>query len=71
MHNPTTKPDTCPVATPGCACLPPGRRIHHLNILERMVMAQIFLWCHHGTYAPAQAGAALISCWTGVIQRSL
>ena len=34
MHNPTTKPDTCPVATPGCACLPPGRRIHHLGILD-------------------------------------
>ena len=27
MHNPTTKPDTCPVATPGCACLPP-RQAH-------------------------------------------
>ena len=24
----------CPVATPGCACLPPGRRIHHLGILD-------------------------------------
>jgi len=22
------------VATPGCACLPPGRRIHHLGILD-------------------------------------
>jgi|GEM_PF-471389 len=42
MHNPTTKPDTCPVATPGCACLPPGRRIHHQGILVYMVMAQIF-----------------------------
>ena len=42
MHNPTTKPDTCPVATPGYACLPPGGRIHHLNILERIIMAQIF-----------------------------
>ena len=33
MHNPTTKPDTCPVATPGCACLPPGRRSPHF-VLE-------------------------------------
>jgi len=31
----------CPVATPGCACLPPGRRIHHLNMLVTMVIAQI------------------------------
>jgi hypothetical protein len=29
------------VATPGCACLPPGRRIHRLNILIYMVIAQI------------------------------
>ena len=27
MHTPTTKPDTCPVATPGCAR--PGRRCPH------------------------------------------
>ena len=39
MHNPTTKPDTCPVATPGCACLPPGRRIHHQGIL-----VYVWLW---------------------------
>ena len=43
MHNPTTKPDTCPVATPGCACLPPGRRIHHQGILVYMVIAKILL----------------------------
>jgi hypothetical protein len=29
------------VETPGCACLPPGRRIHHLGILIRVVIAQI------------------------------
>ena len=52
----------CPVATPGCACLLPGRRIHHLNMLERMVIAQILQRFHHQPYAPAQAGAALNSC---------
>ena len=25
----------------GCACLPPGRRIHHLNMLVYMVIFQI------------------------------
>jgi hypothetical protein len=29
------------VATPGCACLHPGRRIHHLGILVYMDIAQI------------------------------
>jgi len=29
------------VATPGCACLPPGRRAHHLNMLIYMDIAQI------------------------------
>jgi len=42
LHNPAAKPKAlCPVATPGCACLP----------------------------APP-AGAALISCWNGVMQKS-
>jgi len=39
------------MATPGCACLPPGRRIHHLNMQGHMVTAQILQWlrlsfCH-------------------------
>jgi hypothetical protein len=43
--------NTLPMATPGCACLPPGRRIHHLNMQGHMVMAQILQWlrlsfCH-------------------------
>ncbi|MDC1334190.1 hypothetical protein N8307_04545 [Planktomarina temperata] len=37
----------CLMATPGCACLPPGRRIHHLGILAHMVIAQILQRFHH------------------------
>jgi len=39
-------------------------------MLERMVIAQSLQSFHHQTYAPAQAGAALISYCKGVIQRS-
>ncbi|MDB0018231.1 hypothetical protein N9D84_03170 [Planktomarina temperata] len=52
----------CLMATPGRAGLPPGRRIHHLGILAHMVIAQILQRFHHQTYAPAQAGAAFMSC---------
>ncbi|HAV58934.1 MAG TPA: hypothetical protein DCX42_01240, partial [Planktomarina temperata] len=47
-----------------------GRRIHHVGMLERMVIAQSLQSFHHQTHAPAQAGAALISYCKGVIQRS-
>ena len=53
---------TLPGGNTGLRLPAPGRRIHHLNMLERMVIAQILQRFHHQTYAPAQAGAALISC---------
>jgi len=38
-------------------------------MLVPMVTAQILQGFHHRSQAPAQAGAALISCWNGVMQR--
>ncbi len=62
LHNPTAKPNTVPGGNTGLRLPAPGRRIHHLNMLERMVIAQILQRFHHQPYAPAQAGAALNSC---------
>ena len=52
---------TLPGGHTGLRLPAPGRRIHHLGILAHMVIAQILQRFHHQTYAPAQAGAALIA----------
>jgi len=44
LHRAAKPKALCPVATPGCAGLPPGRRIHHLNMQGHMVIAQILQW---------------------------
>ena len=51
------------MAPPARACLPLGRRVHHIKLLKFMDIAGILQRLHHLMLAPTQAVATLISKW--------